>query len=294
MNLSNLLKLFCCLALAVSCAARADDVDLTKAVDSLVEAEKGYAKLGAEKGFRAASLANLSDDAVIFAPRMTNGKKFWQEAKEDPFITWRPIFASIARSAELGYTTGPSEYRNARSDKEPAAFGHFVSIWQKDAKGMWKVDVDVGVNHPQPAALPGDLTTQIPKAVSSSSDSARASLEKTQRGFAEALKKDERDAILDVASPDIRIYRRGVLPSVRGHKSTMEKMFEIEHAKTSRTPMGAGTSTAIDLAYEYGEYASDHDKETQRGIYLCIWQMESDGDWKLVLDLQKSAPPEKK
>ena len=292
MNLSNLLTLFCCLALAVSCAARADDVDLTKAVDSLVEAEKGYAKLGAEKGFRAASLANLSDDAVVFAPRMTNGKKFWQEAKEDPFITWRPIFASIARSAELGYTTGPSEYRNARSDKEPAAFGHFVSIWQKYAKGTWKVVVDVGVNHPQPASTPNEITTFIPKGASDVAESARTELEKTQLEFAKALKKDEANAIIDNASDDIRIYRRGQIPAVG--KSAAKKMLAEENAKTSCTPLGAGTSTAVDLAYEYGEYASDHDNATQRGIYLCIWRLESDGDWKLVLDLQKSAPPEKK
>jgi ketosteroid isomerase-like protein len=117
-------------------------------------------------------------------------------------------------------------------------------------------------------------------------------LERVQTDFAESLKKDEGDAILDAASEDIRVYRRGLLPAVE--KSPAKKMLAAEHAKTSRTPLGAGTSTATDLAYEYGEYRSDHGRANEHGIYLCIWRLDSDGAWKLALDLQKSAPPEKK
>jgi hypothetical protein len=71
-------------------------------------------------------------------------------------------------------------------------------------------------------------------------------------------------------------------------------MLAAEHAKTSRTRLGGGRSTAIDLAYEYGEYTSDHDKANEHGIYLCIWRLDSDGAWKLAVDFQKSALPEKK
>ena len=83
--------------------AQAEDVDLEKVVGSLIAAEKAYAKLAAEKGFREASISVFADDAVIFAPSAVNGKKFWREAKENPAITWRPAFASISRSGELGY-----------------------------------------------------------------------------------------------------------------------------------------------------------------------------------------------
>jgi hypothetical protein len=47
------------------------------------------------------------------------------------------------------------------------------------------------------------------------------------------------------------------------------------------------------IAYEYGEFASERDDATQHGIYLCIWRLESDGAWKIALDLQKSALKEK-
>src|SRR5439155_10439550 len=72
------------------------------------------------------------------------------------------------------------------------------------------------------------------------------------------------------------------------------KMLAEEDAKTTRTPGGAGTSDPLDLAHEYGEFSSEQNHAMQHGIYLCIWRLESDGTWKIALDLQKSAPTEKR
>jgi ketosteroid isomerase-like protein len=131
MNLSMRSKFFSFIALLAVAGAHAEDVDLEKAVGSLIAAEKAYAKLAGEKGFREACISVFADDAVIFSPNAVNGKKFWREAKKDPVIAWRPIFASISRSGELGYTTGPWESRNSRDAQSPDAFGHFVTIWRK-------------------------------------------------------------------------------------------------------------------------------------------------------------------
>jgi hypothetical protein len=37
----------------------------------------------------------------------------------------------------------------------------------------------------------------------------------------------------------------------------------------------------------------DRHKINEHGIYLCIWRLESDGAWKIALDLQKTAPEKK-
>jgi ketosteroid isomerase-like protein len=266
-------------------------VDLGKAVGSIIAAEKAYAKLASVKGFREASISVFADDAVIFTPNAVNGKKFWKETREDPVIAWRPIFASISRSGALGYTTGPSEYRKSRDAQMPDGFGHCVTIWQNNANGVWKVALDVGLNHPQPQEAEAEIRTYIPSTPSIDSESASADLEKTQRKFAESIKDDEADAITDNASDDIRVYRSGQLPSVG--KKAAEKFLDEQNAKTTRTPRGTGGSSPVDLAYEYGDYTSERDDVTQRGIYLCIWRLESDGSWKIALDLQKTAPPDK-
>jgi hypothetical protein len=83
MNLSMRSKFFALLALLTVAGARAEDVDLVKVVGSLIAAEKAYAKLAGEKGFREACISVFADDAVIFAPSAVNGKKFCRAAKED-------------------------------------------------------------------------------------------------------------------------------------------------------------------------------------------------------------------
>ena len=291
MNLSMPSNFFSFIALLAVAGAHAENVDLEKAVGLLIDAEKAYAKLAADKGFREASISVFADDAVIFVPNAVNGKKFWREAKKDPVISWRPIFASISRSGELGYTTGPWESRESREVEKPDAFGHFVTVWQKNKDGVWKVTLDVGLDHPRPQKTETEIRTYASSSVIPHSESANADLEKAQRSFAESHKEDEGDAIIDKASDDIRIYRSGQLPAAG--KKTAEKMLAEEDAKTTRSPSGTGISNPVDLAYEYGEFASERDNVTRRGIYVCIWRLESDGAWRIALDLQKSAPREK-
>ena len=292
MNLSMRSKFFSLIALLAVAGAHAEDVDLEKVVGSLIAAEKAYAKLAAEKGFREASISVFADDAVIFAPSAVNGKKFWREAKENPAITWRPAFASISRSGELGYTTGPWESSKPRDVQKPEASGHFVTIWQKNKDNVWKVVLDVGLGQPQAEAPETEIRTYVANSPNPGPGSASANLEKTQQSFADSLKDGEADAITDNASDDIRIYRNGQLPVVG--KTAAEKMLTEEDAKTTRTASSAGTSDPLDLAYEYGEFSTEQNHATQHGIYLCIWRLESDGTWKIALDPQKSAPTEKR
>jgi hypothetical protein len=112
MNLSMRSKFFSFIAFLAVAGAHAEDVDLEKAVDSLITADRAYAKLADEKGFREASISVFADDAVIFAPEAVNGKKFWREAKRDPVITWRPfsrrsreVVSSVTR---LGHGNQPN------------------------------------------------------------------------------------------------------------------------------------------------------------------------------------------
>src|SRR5919197_1045633 len=213
-NLSMRSKFFLAIALLAVAGAHAEDVELEKAVGSLIAAEKAYDKLAGEKGFREASISVFADDAVIFAPNAVNGKKFWREAKNDPLISWRPVFASISQSGELGYTTGPWESSKSRDVQKPDAFGDFVTIWRKNKDGAWKIALDVGLDHPQPQETEAEIRTSVPNSAMPHSESANTDLEKAQRSFAESLKDDGADAVIDNASDDIRVYRSGQLAAV--------------------------------------------------------------------------------
>ncbi len=60
MILSSSSKFFVFVAWLAIADARAADADLEKAVGSLIAAEKAYAKLAGEKGFREASMSVLA------------------------------------------------------------------------------------------------------------------------------------------------------------------------------------------------------------------------------------------
>jgi ketosteroid isomerase-like protein len=285
----KLLSIFALLPLAPTYG---DDVDLEKAINSLVEAERRYAKLALEKDFRAASLQVFTDDAVIFAPGPQSGKKYWEKETEVPFLIWRPIFASIARSADLGYTTGPWEYKKSRDDAKPQAFGDFITIWKRQADGVWRVVLDVGINHPQPKESAGEVKTFVPDFPIAHADSVRQRLQDAEKNFRESLAQDAGAAVLAQAGDEIRIYRRGAAPAVG--KTAAKLMFSSDQEKQTRNGAGGGLSQSADLAYDCGEYSSEHESITEHGIYLSIWQLDPSSEWRLMLDLQKKTPPEKK
>ena len=92
--------------------ALAQKVDRKTDLGSLVEAERAFARASIEKGIRASFIENLADDGILFRPRPVAGKK-WMEDHPAPkgVLTWQPIFADVARAGDMGYTTGPWEFR---------------------------------------------------------------------------------------------------------------------------------------------------------------------------------------
>jgi ketosteroid isomerase-like protein len=292
MILPRSFKLFSVSALLALAPSYGEDVDLEKAINSLVEAERSYAKLAFEKDFRTASLHVFTDDAVIFAPSPQSGKKYWEKETEIPFLIWRPIFASIARSADLGYTTGPWEYKKSRDDEKPQAFGSFITIWKRQADGVWRVVLDVGTNYPPPKEPAGELKTFVSDFPIAHAGTVRQRLEDAERNFTESLAQDAGAAVLAQSGDDIRVYRRGTAPALG--KTAAKLMLGSDQEKQTRKRAGSGVSRSADLAYDYGEYSSEHANVTEHGIYLSIWQLDLSSEWRLMLDLQKKAPPEKK
>lgn len=88
-------------------------------------AEKAFARESVEKGMRTAFLDALSDDGVVFDPGSgtQNGKEVWQAKKDSAAILdWQPILAVVATSGDLGYTTGPWNYRKSPNEsRQPSA-----------------------------------------------------------------------------------------------------------------------------------------------------------------------------
>jgi ketosteroid isomerase-like protein len=56
-------------------------------------------------------------------------------------MTWEPLKAVVARSADLGYTYGSYDLKS--SEAEGGEKGYYMRVWKRTADGKWKVVMDV-------------------------------------------------------------------------------------------------------------------------------------------------------
>lgn len=120
-------------------------------VDSLLAADAAWLRAYQSKNAAAAAFFYAPQGAMLAPNRpLLSGKdaltKFIAKsfALQDYNIIWHPNKAEVARSGELGYTTGSYEmsFRPSRGklffDK-----GKYVMIWNKQRSGDWKVLFDI-------------------------------------------------------------------------------------------------------------------------------------------------------
>ena len=107
-----------------------------------VTAEKGidgWVSFFAEDGMQLTPEGNIKGHQAI---RAYMGPAF---ARPGFSLRWKPTFADIGNSGDLGYTTGTYESRGTDAQGDLVArTGRYVSIWKKQKDGSWKVVLDTG------------------------------------------------------------------------------------------------------------------------------------------------------
>jgi ketosteroid isomerase-like protein len=264
--------------------------------DSLVEAERAFAKTSVVKGTREAFLAFLADDAVLFRPTAVAGKK-WIQEHDGPagLLTWEPVFAEVAQSGDLGYTTGPWEFRPDRTDSQASGHGHFVSVWRKQPDGSWRVILDLGVTHQPPADQPKGV--ESPKRSSGKMAklkseeglvAERADLLKFERELGNAMaEKGTARAYLPYLAEDVRLYRVKSFP-LTGRREAFAAISQ-RPGQLTFSPAKADVSKSADLGYTYGtsRFHPEGNREASAisSSYLRIWR-KADGHWQIVVDVE--------
>ena len=183
------------------------------AVKSLVETENVFAAMAGQKGINAAFLATMADGAVIFRPEPTDARKVYSSWEEDSgLLYWVPEFVQVSGAGDLGWTTGPWEYRAEKMQEKPIATGHFVTVWKKQADGSWKWVLDAGVPHPLSGGVKKvDVKSyymEAPKADKNSITLIWNSLLSLDRAFAQGAHKTWAD-VAYASGKNLRIYRKG-------------------------------------------------------------------------------------
>jgi ketosteroid isomerase-like protein len=114
-----------------------------------------FASASKAVGVKRAFLTWLADDAIVFRPGPVNAKQWYAGRPESKVsLSWYPAVAMAAEAGDLGYTTGPYEFRAKGPDDTEVSYGSFVSVWRRQKDGSWKVVLDTGAECPRPEPPP--------------------------------------------------------------------------------------------------------------------------------------------
>lgn len=288
---------------AVNLAAAALNQSGRSSLQSLVDSERAFAGMSAEKGIREAFLAYLADDAIVFRPKPVPGRGVYEAAPADStlLLTWEPAFAEVSAGGDLGYTTGPYEARDRSKPDQPARHGHYISVWERQGNWQWKVVFDGGIRHAEAGPEPQAVATRPDKVKmwkggKVDRGQARQILIDLERDFAsKALNAGVVEAYLAYADTDIRVYRDNTLP-VTGKEAWLKDLSMVA-AKWTWNPLDGAASSITDLGYVYGiQNITGPEAENaapESSSYLRIWRRTSGGQWRVVLDLAVPIPAEK-
>jgi ketosteroid isomerase-like protein len=298
-SLLPLLLTVCSLA-GLAVAQKKNQVDDLK---SMVETERAFARASEEKGIRESFAEFIADDGILFRPTPVLGKTWMEEhplpaSSARPLLSWQPIFAAVSRAGDLGYTTGPWQYKNDIKDAKPAAFGNFMTVWKKQTDGSWKFALDLGISNPEPKILAamwqapiGNQTGDFKRV---NQETERAALLRVDREFSKASAEEgARPAFLLVAASDARLFRNDKFPFV-GRMAAADALAPLM-AEWTWKPSFADVSISGDLGYSYGIYElrEKTGAVSEKGNYARVWK-KVNGSWKLVIDVADPLPPEAK
>lgn len=285
----------------ISRAGSAAGQSSSRSLQALINSERAFSRLSEEKGIREAFLTYLAEDSVVFLPRPVPGRKAYEGAPADSptVLTWNPAYAEVSPAGDLGFTTGPYQARNKNDSTVPPRFGHYVSIWQKQPNGLWRVVLDIGIRHPQPGFKPMEVMTKTgarrPRRLVRVDKFRELNfLLKVEAEFsARAVAEGVIAAYRAYADEDIKVYRDGTLPSL-GIDALLREYSGFA-GKQTWAPVDGDVSRYGTLGFIFGT------AETRRGSasdtpaassYLRIWRKNPEGLWKITLDLSVPIPPE--
>lgn len=268
------------------------------ALKSLVEAEREFCKMSVAKGIREAFIANLADDSTLFRPHAVAGKKWMMEQPARAgLLTWEPVFADVSRAGDMGYTTGPWEFRKNGPDDKEVTHGNYVTVWKRQSDGAWKAVIDFGVSNPPPARK---LPTFNGRAASAKYadvnrrvdiESERAALINTDGEFSNSSAASGAVKAYDLfLSDEARVYRANQFPFIG--KQAARAIVSAQKGVLTWRAAKADVSSAGEIGYTFGtaELKRAGSNEIDYSNYMRIWKKQA-GAWKVVVDVMNPAPP---
>lgn len=252
----------------------------------IVAAERGFAAMAQTQGLGPAFTFWSAEDAVIFAPRPAPAKATYAAPgyRFGGHLMWWPAYVGIARSGDLGFSTGPFDYERGQ------AHGWYFSVWRREADGRWRWVLDHGTPTDSKSGRDAGAPVAVAPTGRGPARAARAwpEVRAAEAKLAAALAADARTALPAGMWNDGRIMRPGPQPAVG--RSAFTAAARSGPATIAVSSIGGGVSKAGDLAWTYGSASWPEAGRRVEGHYVRIWQRRG-GGWRLLVDEMTSLQP---
>jgi ketosteroid isomerase-like protein len=293
--------------LALALAVLPQESKQSPALQSLVAAERAFARTSVEKGIRDSFIEFFADDGINFQPHPTRTKEAFLNRPAPPArppvtLNWEPVWADVSAAGDLGYTTGPYTLTDHSPEQRPTRHGYYFSIWKKQRDGNWKVALDLGTQNPAPQSPQPAFDSPQPVRLKKpdariSQDEGHAALVDLERKFQQdARAHGFQKAFAAYLTSESRLHRQQMLPltgkdAILSFLSQRPASLRWETIKTDIAQSG-------DLGYAYGSYELRDNPESakaiEKGYYVRVWKRRANGKWTVALDLTSPLPPEQK
>jgi ketosteroid isomerase-like protein len=267
---------------SVSMSAFAQKSDGT--TKSLVNAEKAFAEEVAKDGANAAFTKYAANDALVFRPNPVNAKKFYSTAPDMKGISWSPNYARVARSGDLGFTSGSYVING---DKK--SYGHYLSVWRVN-NGKWEFILDIGAETNRPLAKSTPVFVE-PKdhftprfANDKEIKASKEIINSTEKTLNATLKSYGPSAFAGFMNKDAQLLFPGTEPIIgkENIQAFTNRMIDKINLKTTSFDKALGA----DIGYTYGVATIDYKTDLRETFhYIYLWERQPDGNWNIMAQI---------
>ncbi len=259
-------------------------------VSSVLAAENYFSALSAEKGIKKAFLTVSDEHTIVFKPGPQKAVDFYKKVVEHKeYLSWTPTYALISRSGDWALTLGPYVYRDS-IDAPTAEYGSYFSIWKANGKGIWKLALDAGIEHPQPKtehklSYRDATDTKFFKQLSPNRLQQRDDIVySTDKLFSNIQKAQTRLAFAEFLAHDAQLLFPGSEP-VKGKEKILDFLYK-KNLKITSEITQVDRALGGDLAYTYGTATVQQNNGGVKDFYYVrIWQIQPGYLWNVLIDM---------
>ncbi len=256
-------------------------------VGSLLSADRTAARLSATNGPHAALLSVVDGNSIFFTPSPMEALTYLNNRPNIPDVmSWRPTFAAVSKSMEWGVTAGPLTFQRVGAVKRS---GEYLTVWRRDRKGNWKIDLRAQIEHkggkeePELLYIDPDNTDYTRFRTKERIQQRKEIVMSNDQLLSAVLKSNATVAYGEFLTDDARFYFPWHTPIIG--KGDILKFVAKQDMAVQGESLVASRSQSGEMAYSYGTATVATATGQLACYYVRIWQLQPDFQWRVVIEM---------